>query len=151
MSFYYVIELNKKKVILQLIMITILIFFFMLKDISLAFYAVNGFVSAWLPGIFFYIFTRLLIKKKSNKFFYLIFAFAEFIKIITALALLLTALVLCKKNYLPLGITWLFTIIIQIILPILIIKISDKRKKKNVYNRKFFKKLYQTPFTTSSI
>lgn len=130
MSFlHYKIILNKKKLFFQLLIIFIIVIFFSIKNTKSGFAAINGVISALIPNMFFYFFINFFNKKKLKIFLPWELVLAEFIKIIITIILLSISLNICKTDFFSLGITWILTIIIQILLPTAIIKINDKRKK----------------------
>ncbi|MXP67612.1 ATP synthase subunit I [Pantoea sp. Aalb] len=117
-----------KLLFIQLFLIGIISTFFSLKSISWGLSALAGGVAAWLPTmVFIFVSQHLNIfvfnqTKMHKKLIAWNFVLGELIKIFMMVIFFIVALVVFKAFFLPLIITWLLIMILQIILLIVIHK-----------------------------
>lgn len=94
---------------------------FALKDISWGASAIAGGLAAWLPNVLFVILAwRLGAQAPAKGRIAWSFALGEALKVFVTIVLLILALGVLDAGFVPVGLTWLSVLVVQIVAPAVI-------------------------------
>ncbi|WP_131865755.1 F0F1 ATP synthase subunit I [Biostraticola tofi] len=110
-----------KLLFIQLMTFIVFSAFFALKSAHWSVSAAGGGVAAWLPNVLFMLFAcRFGVKVPAAGRVAWSFAIGEALKVFTTIALLMVALGVFRAAFLPLSLTYLSVLIVQILAPAVI-------------------------------
>lgn len=116
-------RLAKAVLVIQLVVLMFTSLLFTLKSTHWGVSALAGGIAAWLPSVLFTFLTwRLQRQTPAKGRVAWSFAFGEIIKVFSTFILLFVALGVSGADFRPLGLSWLFTLLAQIIAPVVINK-----------------------------
>lgn len=117
----YSMQTSWKMLLLQLVAFLLIGLLFTLKDTSWSVSAMVGGLVAWLPNVIFMVLAQRIGAKIAlkNRIAWG-FAIAEASKVCATIILLIVALVVFDTAFMPLGLTWLSVLIVQIVAPTVI-------------------------------
>lgn len=119
-SVYYG-KVARKQLFLQLMTFVLVSAVFSLKSLEWSVSALAGGVAAWLPNIVFMLFAaRSQINSPASGKIAWSFAIAGGLKVVITIILLIVALGVFKVVFVPLGLTYLTVLIVQILAPAVI-------------------------------
>jgi len=107
--------------LIQLVTFVVIGLLFMLKDVTWGVSALAGGLAAWLPNVFFmFLAWRLQAQTPAKGRVAWSFALGEVLKVFATVLLLIVALGVFGAVFLPLGLTWLSVLVVQILAPAVI-------------------------------
>ncbi|WP_413739866.1 F0F1 ATP synthase subunit I [Sodalis sp. RH14] len=110
-----------KVLFIQLLTLGLLGALFALRSPQWAASAMGGGLAAWLPNVLFVLFTwRHQVKVPAAGRVAWSFAIGEALKVVATIALLIVALGMFRAAFVPLGLTYLSVLIVQILAPAVI-------------------------------
>lgn len=119
----YSLRLARTVLLIQLVTFLLVSCFFTLKSIHWGASALAGGMAAWLPAVLFtFLAWRLQGQFPAKGRVAWSFAIGEVSKVLTTIVLLVVALGVFGAVFLPLGLSWLSVLVVQIIAPIVINK-----------------------------
>ena len=114
-------KVAQKLLFLQLMALVVLSAIFAFKSLEWGISALAGGLAAWLPNAMFMLFACWYqVKIIASGHVAWSFALGEGIKVIFTIALLIMALGLFKAAFIPLGVTYLLVLVVQILAPAVI-------------------------------
>ncbi|WP_437614725.1 F0F1 ATP synthase subunit I [Erwinia sp. V71] len=117
----YSMKFARTVLLIQLVTFVVIGLLFMLKDVSWGVSALAGGLAAWLPNVFFmFLAWRLQAQTPAKGRVAWSFALGEVLKVFATVLLLMVALGVFGAVFLPLGLTWLSVLVVQILAPAVI-------------------------------
>ncbi|WP_158782466.1 F0F1 ATP synthase subunit I [Pantoea sp. BAV 3049] len=117
----YRVKFARTMLLLQLVTFVVIGALFALKDLTWGMSAFSGGLAAWLPNVLFMIFAwRHQAGDPVKGRVAWSFALGEVLKVLATILLLIVALAVFKAVFMPLGLTWLSVLIVQIVAPAVI-------------------------------
>ncbi len=117
----YSMKFARTVLLIQLVTFVVIGLLFMLKDVSWGVSALAGGLAAWLPNVFFmFLAWRLQAQTPAKGRVAWSFALGEVLKVFATVLLLIVALGVFGAVFLPLGLTWLSVLVVQILAPAVI-------------------------------
>ncbi|KOC88384.1 F0F1 ATP synthase subunit I [Winslowiella iniecta] len=117
----YSLKFARTVLLIQLVTFVVIGLLFTLKDITWGASAIAGGLAAWLPGVFFMILAwRLQAQTPAKGRVAWSFAIGEVLKVFATIILLVVALGVFGAVFMPLGLTWLSVLVVQILAPAVI-------------------------------
>lgn len=117
----YKVKFARTVLLLQLVTFVVIGVLFSFKDLTWGVSAFAGGLAAWLPNVLFMIFAwRHQAHTPAKGRVAWTFAFGEAFKVLAMLVLLIVALAVLKAVFLPLIVTWILVLVVQILAPAVI-------------------------------
>ncbi len=117
----YSMKFARTVLLIQLVTFVVIGLLFMLKDVTWGVSALAGGLAAWLPNVFFmFLAWRLQAQTPAKGRVAWSFALGEVLKVFATVLLLIVALGVFGAVFLPLGLTWLSVLVVQILAPAVI-------------------------------
>lgn len=114
-------NMARKLLLIQLLAVIAIGLLFCLKDLSWGASAVSGGLAAWLPNVVFMIFAwRHQAHTPAKGRVAWTFAIGEVLKVVASFIILVVALAVFKAVVLPLIVTWVSVLVVQILAPAVI-------------------------------
>ncbi|WP_130832862.1 F0F1 ATP synthase subunit I [[Erwinia] mediterraneensis] len=117
----YSVKLARTVLLLQLVTFVVIGALFTLKDVTWGASALAGGVAAWLPNVMFmFLAWRLQAQTPAKGRVAWSFALGEVFKVFATIIFLVVALGVFGAVFLPVGLTWLSVLVVQIVAPAVI-------------------------------
>lgn len=117
----YSVKLARTVLLIQLVTFVVIGALFMLKDVTWGASALAGGVAAWLPNVMFmFLAWRLQAQTPAKGRVAWSFALGEVLKVFATIIFLVVALGVFGAVFLPVGLTWLSVLVVQIVAPAVI-------------------------------
>ncbi|QKJ89204.1 ATP synthase protein I [Paramixta manurensis] len=117
----YSVKFARTLLLMQLVTLVVIGALFALKDVTWGASAIAGGLAAWLPNVLFMIFAwRLEAQAPAKGRVAWSFALGEVVKVFATIIFLIVALGVFDAVFVPLGLTWLSVLVVQILAPAVI-------------------------------
>ena len=117
----YSVKFARTVLLIQLVTFVVIGLLFTLKDITWGASAIAGGLAAWLPNVLFMILAwRLQAQSPAKGRVAWSFVIGEVLKVFATIILIIVALGVFGAVFMPLGLTWLSVLVVQILAPAVI-------------------------------